>query len=43
MEELLATWKREADAVLTGKVVNGLPVDAFKVIAERKVSVGFCV
>ena len=39
MEELLATWKREADAALSARVVNGLPIDLFKVIAERKVCV----
>ena len=38
IDELMAVWKMEADAVLSSKVIDGLHVDVFKVLAERKVS-----
>ena len=38
IDELMAIWKTEADAVLSSKVIDGLHVDVFKVLAERKVS-----
>ena len=37
MAELLGTWKREAEAALSARVLNGMHIDLFKVIAERKV------
>lgn len=37
IDELMAIWKTEADAVLSSKVIDGLHVDVFKVLAERKV------
>lgn len=39
MAELLGTWKREAEAALSARVLNGMHIDLFKVIAERKVHV----
>ncbi|XP_025104250.1 uncharacterized protein LOC112570169 [Pomacea canaliculata] len=36
-EDLLATWRREADFVMSARAKDGFPIELYKVASERKV------
>ncbi|KAL3874636.1 hypothetical protein ACJMK2_037621 [Sinanodonta woodiana] len=42
IEEFLDTWRREATAALSARVIQGRQIDLFKVVAERKIHVFIC-
>lgn len=38
-EEFLSMWKREAEFIMAARTKDGFPVELFKVVSERKVSI----